>query len=514
MTNNNRPALGAYLHPERGKFPPALPSDFWEDSPVLRHVRQAAWSMAKAPTPLLMALLARISSQSHRLVVPPVAGNYLPLSTFAALVGGSGTGKSSVIGGAKRLVPADPENVVEGAGATAAGLVENLYTYVKTDEGTEKRQTKHGMLVTLDEGGALADIAGRQGDALLPTLRAAWTGMALGEMNADMTRRRFTLEMNYATGVIIGFQPTTAQVLLAENLVGTPQRFLWAGMIDPTIPNNLPEWPGRLPWSADLPTGLHVEGLADRVVMVEPPAGVAERIKAEQIAISQGNVEVDPGATQRNVLMLKTSALLAWLEGNMTGNRLPVTSTDWQRAEQLVDLSEKVQSWTEAENVRYLEERATEAAKARAARSLTEDEYKDEQLLDHAAISAARLVHKNGNASNLSSQLTARHRKFSIEEILERAQEFGYVIRLGRRKAVPGPVTPPGGRKPRTVPKPPAGAVVPPPEPTTEADQVHAAQVDPLEAGPLCGNCGGPMTGPGVECSSCTFDGLLDSEGN
>jgi hypothetical protein len=85
---------------------PNLPMSFWDARPILAHIRDAAWSRNRAADVALHGVLTRLAGiRSHRLAVDTGIGDHLAgLNLFSAVVGGSGTGKSSGLAVAARLI--------------------------------------------------------------------------------------------------------------------------------------------------------------------------------------------------------------------------------------------------------------------------------------------------------------------------------------------------------------------------------------------------------------------------
>jgi Protein of unknown function (DUF3987) len=95
-----------------------------------------------------------------------------------------------------------------------------------------RKQVRHHAWVFLDEGSALFKLTAQIANTTLETLRTAFSGDHLGNLNATEERRRSVDD--YHLGIFLGFQPSTVRPLLKDVLAGTPQRLevawgIWTG---------------------------------------------------------------------------------------------------------------------------------------------------------------------------------------------------------------------------------------------------------------------------------------------
>ena len=114
-----------------------------------------------------------------------------------------------------------PEGTFEGNLGTGEGIAEAYMGGKKEERG----QVRWNAYFTLDEGLDLYRLDERKGATVLQTARSAWTGKRLGNSNA--TGESFRKVVNYCWGMVIGWQPHTLHKLLADAIVGTPQRGLY-----------------------------------------------------------------------------------------------------------------------------------------------------------------------------------------------------------------------------------------------------------------------------------------------
>jgi hypothetical protein len=333
--------------PETVAAPLNLPAEFWQARPALSHVRQAAHSRGRSPDAVLGSLLARLSAMcSHELRFDAGQGTG-SLNLFTAVVGKSGTGKSSGVAVARELIDAPPwlfgdafrDGLPLGSGE---GLAESYMGAVAVETGEVKksgpnkgepkmeikrRQVRHNVFVYVDEGQTLTAQAGRSGATIGPALRSAWVGELLGQANARDETTRLIPAGSYALGLVIGYQPGTAGELLADTDAGTPQRFLWLSSTDPGIPDQRVEWPGQLDVDLAEPSGdLFASGRErPRTGVVTFADAIKDELWTANLARNRGTDGDDNELNSHVALMrCKVAALLALLDG-----RGEVTEDDW-----------------------------------------------------------------------------------------------------------------------------------------------------------------------------------------
>lgn len=321
-----------------GARPGLLPDTFWNARPVFQHIRQAAHSQGCSGDTVLYSTLARLSGMiSHHIRAVTGIGGRASLNVFAAMVGTSGAGKSISAGCVRDLMhPADddfrdglPIGSGEGVAEAFMGAVEEPTGELhqkgpyKGDPVMAKvrKQVRHNAFFYVDEGQTMAKLGERSGSILGETLRRAAIGEALGQTNASEERTRYIAPGSYSLGLLAGFQPSIATVLLADAHTGTPQRFYWGWADDPTIPDTPPPWPGP------------IEPHPGRMRPSEPvdidfPASIKQMLWRERVARGRGEVEVSELDGHANLMKVKLAALFALLDGG----RLNVTEEDWELA--------------------------------------------------------------------------------------------------------------------------------------------------------------------------------------
>jgi len=303
---------------------PRLPPEFWAARPVLEHIRDAAWSRLRAPDAVLHAVMARVAAfRPPMMQVDTGIASPASLNLLCALVDPSGGGKSSAEKIARQVLPAPPEmedadGLPIGSGEGIAEAYMGTVAQPRDDDPakTEKvrKQVRYNVLAYVDEGQALARLAERSGSTLGETLRRAFNGETLGQSNASADRNRRV--SHYSFGLVVGMQPEAALGLLADAPYGTPQRFLWCSVVDPTIPDDPPPWPGTL----------RVRAL-ERFEPLDIDPDICAELRRQDLARQRGELRRDPLDAHEPLVRVKLAAILALLDG-----RTHIGPEDWRLA--------------------------------------------------------------------------------------------------------------------------------------------------------------------------------------
>jgi hypothetical protein len=400
-----------------------LPSDFWTSRSELAHIRQAAHARQRSADAVLHVILARVASiVPHKLVLPAVVGTVKPLCYFAAIVAPPGVGKSDANGIGVELIPA-PEYVSDqippGSGEGLAELLFDLIEEPKEGgKGTikVKRQVRHNAYVYADEGQVISDLGSRAGSVLLPAMRTIWSGGPLGQANANVERRRIVPAMSYSFGIVAGFQVTRVGPLLDDADAGTPQRFGWAYAIDPTIPDDPPEWPGELPWT---PTHQITGGDA-----LEIDQDIAREIRAADLARARGRATTHLLDAQGGLFRLKVAAGLALLAG-----RRKVTKDDWLLSGMVKTSSDAIRERIsyELEQLKYKGNVSRGLAEAQR-RIVVADVVDDDSIQKTCARVETLLTRQSRWSHSLMRKAAGQRWREHFEEAVDRLAAVGKVI--------------------------------------------------------------------------------------
>jgi hypothetical protein len=421
---------------------PVLPDRFWASRRELEQIRTTARSRQVGPDGVLAAVLARVSVLTdYRVVLPAIVGRYGSLNACMMLVGPPGIGKGSSLDAARHLLPAATQRVKDSPLGSGEGMVKAFYDKVKAPESkaAEWSRAYDAVLFRVDEGEQLEKLGARSGQTTMETLRSAWSGERLGGAYSDPDRRGFILDpLDYRCAFAIGVQPDKAGFLLGDAAGGTPQRFTYAALVDPCAPSpeNLPACPPPLDWQPlDLSRVRTREIDGKERYPVTVADSIASELRMERHEVMTGRKTVDSLDTHRSLVRLKTSALLAVLNG-----RSNVNEQDWALAGAIADNSRAVREWTmrhlraerEASEVAGLERQARRAAVSEVARSTASD------TLERCAATLVRKAARSGSASrrDLSKSLASSDRCFFDSSLAYALKHRHLVEEDGRYVAV------------------------------------------------------------------------------
>lgn len=426
-------------NPTTPTTPHNLPDTFWNTTPQLQHIRQAAHARLRSADAVLAATLARIAAQiTPTLTLPPIVGSPASLNTLIGIIASSGGGKSSSVAVARELVPINRKDVVADIPpGSGEGLIELYFEYVPEEQADGKirkvkRQTKTGALIYLDEGQALAEMGARKGATLMPTLRSAWSGSVIGQSNATQETHRVLKDHTYRMAIIIGFQKEYAATLIADAAGGTPQRFLFATATDPHIPDTPPEWPGQL--TINTPPAIPGQHLT-----INPD--ITTEIRQRALAITRGQYTPHELDSHADLVKLKTAALIAILH-----HTTHIDLQHWELAGHIMQTSNAVRD--DIINTAAHQQAASEHAYAQrlAKRGIIAEETQEQRAL----ISGARSIARKVGAANqpvtrrdITQSVSGRVRKLvSIDDIINYATEQNWIVDGGEQGYTPGESAP------------------------------------------------------------------------
>jgi hypothetical protein len=445
-------------------IPGLIPEEFWAARPELRHIRQAGHSRTRSGDVALLSVLTRLSSLvSHRIRADTGIAGFASLNLFGGIIGPSGIGKSTGVEVADRLMPAPvtldfrdglPLGSGEGLAEVFMGVVEEETGEVRKRGGTEtpvtvsvRKQVRHNAFFYVDEGATITRLMKeRSGSTLGETLRSAAVGQTLGQTNASKDTSRYIPSGSYSLGLLVGFQPETVAPLFEEVAEGTPQRFVWVQVIDPSIPDVPPPWPGELTaWreAATVPPGDE----ASRFVLVSFDESIKTELRAADLAKVRGHMdpsEFNQLDSQAPVMRVKLASLLAILAG-----RRHVVPEDWWLAQLLWEAScatrdavlEYSAAQRRAEHERRTVARIEEEVRVDHAKQLAEAARTD-RAVERLALRLGALVHEQGPQTRkaVRARIAGRDKKHLPDAIAYAVLREWVVEAEGR--FVPGLVPP------------------------------------------------------------------------
>jgi hypothetical protein len=316
-------------------YPSNLPTEFWQ-RPLLAAIRAHAHSRGRSADAVYAAVRARFTATvPSTLRVETGVGTPLSLNALIAIIAPSGGGKSSSVEVGSELVPITYDTVYIGPLGSGEGLSEAFFELQPDPNYTGsgkapliKVKTKDGALFDLDEGEALSKLSSRTGAMVLPELRKAYSGQALGQSNASALTKRVMAAHSYRLVLLVGLQTEVAVQLLADADTGTPQRFVFFSAIDPTItpgPAVLPVLP---------PPPAAITGAPHRMTLVPE---VQEEVVTTDAAVQTGRLKLAQLDAHRPGNRIKEAAVLALLDG-----RRVVDAEDWRLAGLVMDTSDTI----------------------------------------------------------------------------------------------------------------------------------------------------------------------------
>lgn len=353
-------AEAAALPPPPSPPSPPAPAmsddDFWSSRKSLSHIRDAAHRRMAAPWGVLGVVMARaICTIPRTVTLPPLIGGPGSLNTFIAAVGRSGDGKGASSGPARELVPHGPE-----IGAVEVGSGEGLaHQYVRRPTPSELAaesdlidsrgmvRIRESVLFTAGEVDTLAAVGARSSATLMPKLRNAYSGEELGFGYANPEKALLVGPHGYRMGLVVGVQPRRAAALLDDADGGTPQRFAWVRVTDPTIRRR-----PRGASTAITPLALPMDWPVDPWTMPVPEVA-EDAVLDAHVARQRGEGDALDGHSL--FTRLKVMASLAVIDGRIAPN-----DEDWALAGHVMAHSDAVRAEVAAELATAEREHAAE----------------------------------------------------------------------------------------------------------------------------------------------------------
>lgn len=317
---------------------PPSEDDIFGATPILERLKQTARAQTVSPLAMLGCVLARVVSEIPvRVVLPPVVGGFASLNTAVALVGPSGSSKTSSNRVAGLFLygpeghPANrprPRQIGAGSGE---GIVQSFLTRGSRTEPATLLAYPHSLMV-VDEIGRLDAVKSRNGSSAAAVLRSALTGDDLSMTNSEISRDREVPELSYRFALITGVQPGLSDVLLnpTDEAAGTPQRYLWLPANDPNAPDDKPALPEPINWEPPF----RWDDDPDRLVLT-----VAPEIQQVIRQAATARVRGEGNALDGHALLTreKVTAALAFLHGDAE-----LTVRWWELAGLIMEQSDQV----------------------------------------------------------------------------------------------------------------------------------------------------------------------------
>ena len=395
---------------------PADEDAFWDARPILRHLHDFARARMVSPWAVLGITLARlVTATPHQVCLPPTIGGKASLNQFVGIVGPSGSGK-----GAAEAVAAEAlllgKHIVSYNVGSGEGIAHGFMHRAKGE--LKWNDDDHAVLFSVPEIDSLAAQGDRRGATLMPQLRSAWTGEALGFGYADPTKRILIPSHEYRLCLVAGIQPARAACLLDDADGGTPQRFLWMPATDPGAPDVAPPEPEPMTWGGvDLGRFATFGGIRMQVCDV-----AVDLIKTTHLARVRGQGHGLDGHAL--LARLKVAAALA-----LADSRLEVAEEDWDLSEIIAKKSAAVRGQVVAHLAAQARVSNEAKAEAEATRAVRVDERRADEAVKRVARKLAARLRSEGDwlpRSALRKAITSADRAW-FDEALARLLEAGRV---------------------------------------------------------------------------------------
>src|SRR5690606_12687450 len=196
---------------------------------------------------------------------------------------------------------------------------------------------------------------------------------------------------------------------------GTPQRFLWCGVIDPSIPDIPPPWPGEL----------RVHALEHYHPLSIDPDICAE-LRRQDLARQRGELRRDPLDAHEPLMRVKVAASLALLDG-----RSRITPEDWRLAGIVWETSCAVRNAviTYGRALEARRERGELRVHARRAVAADRAVERDRAGVVRVAQTIARRIVRHGPATHndLRRAVASQDRKY-LDRALAHALREGWIV--------------------------------------------------------------------------------------
>lgn len=271
----------------------------------------------------------------------------MSLNMALALVGESGRGKDGCEGCARDAITFGTTMFSPPARELPLGSGEGVAGALKDGEP---------VMFTETEVDAVAALFERSGNTLEATLRKMYCGQQVGFKNRDKKTSTVVDAHTYRCGLVLGVQPGRGDALLKGADGGTPQRFLWLPVTDPTAPDEDVEEP--LPWKVEIPAMFATTYMVGgQWVDVLVPNEIRTEIRVSRRAVLKEQQGVDPLDGHRLVARLKVAVALMFLD-----SRKDIDLEDWELAGQIMAVSDRTrQRVIDARKVRATQENKSRA---------------------------------------------------------------------------------------------------------------------------------------------------------
>lgn len=365
---------------------------FYEQRLWMAACRQMAEAVGGSPAAHLLAYLCRWATLiPPGYSIPPINGAASSFDLLCVIAGTSGSGKTSPMRNAARMLPVQRKDLRMGLGiGSGEGIIESFYGKREL-EGENGRKTERAKIIagvnfSVSEGLIFSDLAERGGTTHVTRLCDAWSGAPLSTANATQDTFRHIDEDQYRLTLMMGIQADQAHRLITDDATsqGFVGRLLFAWAEEPRVsPRPAPPdlFVLQPPPEIAIPATAEHPKWYQPTYLTYPQAIITEIQEASDRRVGK-SVPVEEH--HHDLMRCKVAGIVALMDG-----RLTVSADDWAIATTLVDCSRAVRlhlrairRWTESDRRHHKAEQAGEfkyvAAKAVERRAVTD--YKSKVL--------------------------------------------------------------------------------------------------------------------------------------
>lgn len=373
------------VSPSAEKLDSETEKNFWKARSWLKYVYGLARASRLSPEGLLGAILVRVSALIPPFVVLKLTDWTEPMSLNLniALIGATGTGKSSLISAASRLVPLPYENPMkELKPKTGESVVSKFAAMVQNkDEKGKPIPGQYHLRVLTDrvelvqtEIAALGASFKMDGSTMLSTLLQAFSNESIGAETRQKTSSVVLCPYSYRLSAILGVQPSEAHILFDNASVGFAGRFIFLMSTDASAPAMRPKKPEKrkifdptrfaepsdFAGLTDLLVAGGLSNLADpdetyRLTELKFPPSIEEYVDKARMRGVRG--EADELDAHRIELQAKVAALFSLFDSRGKGWEYRVTRRDWNLAGIFLLFSDRARDYCLSERSRLERQR-------------------------------------------------------------------------------------------------------------------------------------------------------------
>jgi hypothetical protein len=301
-----------------------------------------------------VALVKATSSVPPYVVLPPTRGSYGSVNLYVALVGPSGTTKSTSTAAGRDYLKTVPAVPVSQPGS-GEGLAK-CFAYVSGKPPAQEGKA-WSVIGFVPEVASMLQAASRGGETLMADWRSGWSGERLGKDYADDGKRIVIMDHRYRLTYVLGVVPMLAKELFDGAHVGTPQRILWMPTGDPDCPRTAPdapklrgseEWPSRsdrvhgADREVSLRAHLNQPARTTEFELLEVPQSVKDLIDEQAVMALNRGLADDAEENHDLFNQLKVAAAIMRLHKRSAG----VIEHDWELAGHLLEISSALRDET------------------------------------------------------------------------------------------------------------------------------------------------------------------------